>query len=115
MTISFNAERTDTEVLNEYTDNEDFSFSKTHVPVNLASYEHDQLVSRSAAKRLLKRFDKFKEVWLDFAGVEKIGQAFADEIFRVFATTNPDIKLVYTNANKQVISMIKRASGKMET
>jgi len=112
MIINKQSARTDTEVFTQYTDSEDFSFSKTHVPVFLAHYDHDQLVSRSAAKRLLKRFDKFKEVWLDFRGVEKIGQAFADEIFRVYATANPGTELRYSKANKQVTSMIKRAIGK---
>ena len=111
MIISTRSNRTDTEVFNKYTDADDFSFSKTHVPVNLASYEHDQLVSRSAAKRLLKRFDKFKEVWLDFHGVEKIGQAFADEIFRVFTGANPNVILRYSNTNDQVTGMITRAIG----
>jgi len=114
MIINTRAIRTDTEVFTKYMDSDDYSFSKTHVPVSLASYDHDQLVSRSAAKRLLSRFDKFKEVWLDFQGVEKIGQAFADEIFRVFSTANPDIELRHTGANEQVVSMIKRAIGKME-
>jgi len=62
----------------------DFGFSKTHIPVFLAAYGEDNLISRSQAKRLLVRFERFKEIILDFENVESIGQAFADEIFRVF-------------------------------
>ena len=73
---------------------DDYSFNRTHVPVELARYEGEKLVSRSQAKRLLARFDRFKEVFLDFRGVKSIGQAFADEVFRVFGNENPDIKMI---------------------
>ena len=54
------------------------------VPVDLARYGDDNLVSRSQARRLLARVDRFRTVVLDFKGVDAIGQAFADEVFRVF-------------------------------
>ena len=115
MTIALNSERDSTAVFNEFTaTDDDYGFSKTHVPVFLASYDNDQLVSRSSAKRVLARFNKFKEVWLDFQGVEKIGQAFSDEIFRVYAKANPDIRLCYSDANSEVEGMIKRALSKLE-
>lgn len=115
MRIALDSQRDSTAVFNKYTtEDDDHHFSKTHVPVFLASYENDQLVSRSSAKRVLTRLNKFKEVWLDFQGVEKVGQAFADEIFRVYALANPDIRLCYSNANEAVESMIKRAISKIE-
>jgi hypothetical protein len=43
------------------------------------------------------------------SGIEAIGQAFADEIFRVYATDHPEIKLSVANANSQVTHMIARA------
>jgi anti-anti-sigma regulatory factor len=67
------------------------------------------LVSRSQAKRLLSRIDRFKTVILDFKGVDSIGQAFADEIFRVFAMKNKDINLLHVNASREVEQMIMRA------
>ena len=113
MNIALNSTRDSTDVFNKYTtSDDDHSFSKTHVPVFLAGYDHDQLVSRSSAKRVLARFSKFKEVWLDFQGVEKIGQAFADEIFRVFAKANPDIVFRWSNENADVKAMIMRATNK---
>ena len=59
---------------------DDYRFSRTHVPVALARVGEEKLVSRSQAKRLLARLDRFENVVLDFIGVESIGQAFADEI-----------------------------------
>lgn len=87
----------------------DYAFSKTVVPVQLAQYGDDKLVSRSQAKRLLDRIDRFKTVDLDFEGVSTIGQAFADEIFRVFANEHPEIKLTVKNENTEVKRMISRA------
>jgi hypothetical protein len=88
---------------------DDFSFSKTHVPVKLAKYGNESLVSRSQAKRVLKRFDRFEEVMLDFQGVETIGQAFSDEIFRVFRRKNPGIRLISVNTTPEIKQMIQRA------
>ena len=55
------------------------------------------------------RVDKFKIVIFDFADVEEIGQAFADQVYRVFKRHNPDITLATINANKQIQQMITRA------
>ena len=88
---------------------EDYSFSRTHVPINLAQYGDEKLISRSQAKRALARFEEFKEVFLDFARVKTIGQAFADEIFRVFQRQHPEVQLVHVNANSAVKRMILRA------
>lgn len=88
---------------------DDYGFNKTVVPVRLTQYGDDALVSRSQAKRLLNRVDRFKTVMLDFKGVETIGQAFADEIFRVFVNQHPQINLFEINVNKDVSNMISRA------
>jgi hypothetical protein len=107
MRIVSNSTRTTQQVFDAYT-SDDYGFSKTVVPVRLAAYGNENLVSRSQAKRLLARFEKFKEIRLDFSGVEMIGQAFADEIFRVFQTQNPTIQLSSVHANQQVQKMIQR-------
>lgn len=86
MSIALDSERTTTEVFQAFMNApEDYDFSKTIVPMKLAQIGDEQLVSRSQAKRLIARFDRFKTVTLDFTGVETIGQAFADELFRVYA------------------------------
>jgi len=53
--------------------------------------------------------ESFQDVLLDFEGVESIGQAFADEIFRVWQSNHPEIKITYINVNENVEFMIKRA------
>lgn len=69
-------------------------FERTWVLVKLFQEEY---VSRSEARRLLSGLDRFKEVRLDFKGVKSIGQGFADEVFRVFLNTHPDIRLKVEN------------------
>jgi hypothetical protein len=86
----------------------EFSFDKTVVPVKLAKYGNDDLVSRSQAKRILVHLDKFKTVVLDFMGVRLVGQGFADEVFRVFRREHPAVELVYVNANEDIKKMIQR-------
>jgi anti-sigma regulatory factor (Ser/Thr protein kinase) len=90
---------------------DEYRFSKTHVPLNLATFDDEALLSRSSAKRVLSRVDRFSEVLLDFAGIRSIGQAFADEIFRVFANAHPKVQLIAINANADVTRMIRRAEA----
>jgi hypothetical protein len=103
--------RTTKKIFDRYTSGEDFGFTKTIVPVRLAQYGNDKLISRSQAKRLLSRVELFKTVIFDFSEVESIGQAFADEIFRVFALTHRDIEVVPISTNSQVRRMIERAKS----
>jgi anti-sigma regulatory factor (Ser/Thr protein kinase) len=105
LSINTNAKTTTQQVFDKFT-GDDFGFTKTHVPVFLARYGDENLVSRSQAKRLLTRFERFREIILDFDTVDSIGQAFADEIFRVFASQNPNVHLIPVNANEQVQKMI---------
>jgi len=85
-----------------------FEFSKTKVIVDL--YEMDNAyISRSQARRVLSGLEKFKTIILDFKGVETIGQAFADEVFRVWQAHHPKIKIDCQNTNENVLFMIKRA------
>ncbi|MBU8911105.1 MAG: DUF4325 domain-containing protein [Desulfobacterales bacterium] len=96
-------------IFNEYADpDKDPSFHKTLIPVKLMEHEGESLLSRSQAKRLISRFDKFLEVGLDFDGVKQIGQAFADQIFRVFKNKHPNVRLRIINTTKDVANMIKR-------
>jgi len=101
--------RTTRKILAQYSVNNSYGFNKTVVPVELARYGTDQLVSRSQAKRVLARVDQFAQVLFDFRGVDEIGQAFADEIFRVFAQAHPKISLLPINANKTIMGMYRAA------
>jgi DNA-binding Lrp family transcriptional regulator len=110
MGLDNHATRTLQSVFDAYaTDTVDYRFDRTVVPVKLLQYGDDRLVSRSQAKRLLARFDRFRTVVLDFEDVESIGQAFADEVFRVFTAEHPKIELLAINTNEQVARMMNRA------
>jgi anti-sigma regulatory factor (Ser/Thr protein kinase)/biotin operon repressor len=108
MKLHNHTSRTTKKVLDQFTSDEDFTFSKTVVPVSLAKYGDDNLISRSQAKRLLSRIELFKVVVFDFTNVPTIGQAFADEIFRVFAKEHPGIQLMQIHASSEVKRMIER-------
>ena len=102
------------DVFNEYADPDTQpGFHKTAVPVKLMEYEGDSLMSRSQAKRLVARFDRFLEVILDFAGVDMIGQGFADEVFRVFAGAHPQVRLRPINCAHNVANMIRHVGGSL--
>jgi len=107
MIISKNSKKTPKEIMDKYTD-EEFGFSKTIVAVALSADPNDPHVSRSQAKRLMMGLDKFKTVILDFERVPSVGQAFVDEVFRVFKNEHPSIQIQYINANKGVEDMIKK-------
>ena len=109
MKISNFSTRTIKEVFDEFSSMDDYGFTKTVVPVKLAQYGDEYLVSRSQAKRLLSRIARFETVLFDFRGVESIGQSFADAIFRVFAEQHPNMKLLDIRANPEVKKMINRA------
>ena len=111
MRLNNHTARTTSEVFNEFTVGDDFGFNKTVVPVELARYGNEKLISRSQAKRLMARFELFKTVVLNFQGVETIGQAFADELFRVFPQAHPETSLVAIRATEPVQRMIARARG----
>jgi hypothetical protein len=98
----------------DYAGPDEFQFNKTVIPVRLAQYENEKLVSRSQAKRLLARIERFKHVIFDFAGVFAIGQAFADEIFRVYARNHPDIVLLSVKMEPNVEKMVNRAMSSRE-
>lgn len=98
------------DVFSKYEKDEDGAklFTKTHVPLTLAMYGQEQLVSRSQARRVLARFNKFSEVMLDFKDVKTIGQAFADEIFRVFKNEHPEVDIIPVRASLEIVKMIER-------
>lgn len=113
MQIALDSNRTLRSVFDMFTGNEDedFAFNKTVVPIKLALYEGERLVSRSQGKRILNRVEKFKTVLLDFNHVDSIGQAFADEVFRVFVRQHPEIELIPINLNEDIRRMIRAAQS----
>jgi STAS-like domain of unknown function (DUF4325) len=59
----------------------------------------------------MARLERFREVFLDFKEIRSIGPAFADEIFRVFQRSHPEMKIVAVNANDEVSKMIAKANA----
>lgn len=112
MQLEHHTSRTTKKIFDKFTTDDNYGFTKTVVPVKLTQYGDDNLVSRSQAKRLLARIDRFKVVVFDFVGVTSIGQAFADEVFRVFANQHPDIEILAVNAAAAVKQMISRARAR---
>ncbi|MDR1207317.1 MAG: STAS-like domain-containing protein [Rickettsiales bacterium] len=87
-------------------------FNSTVIPVVLMDADGMGLVSRSQAKRLLARLESFDIVFMDFKGVKNVGQAFADEIFRVFKISHPRVRINEINTENSVQDMINRAKNK---
>ncbi len=83
--------------------NVDGGFIRTRIPVK--NFFETSPVSRSQAKRVCNRLEKFKEVILDFDGVDWVGQAFAHQLFVVFAKEHPDITLHPENMNQDILKM----------
>jgi anti-sigma regulatory factor (Ser/Thr protein kinase) len=94
-------------VFNRYA-GEPYSFDKTYIAIEQFTAEGNY-VSRSQARRVLSQLEKFRTVVLDFKNVELVGQAFADEVFRVWKNQHPDIAIEVKNANENVMMMIERA------
>jgi anti-sigma regulatory factor (Ser/Thr protein kinase) len=85
----------------------EFAFDKTEVKVRLYTLG-TIYISRSQARRVMVGLEKFKSIILDFDKVPTIGQAFADEVFRVFPSQHPDISIKAINMNEAVRFMINR-------
>ena len=86
----------------------DYGFDKTEIRVKLftAGGVH---ISRSQARRILVGLEKFRIVLFDYEKVPMVGQAFADEIYRVFQKLHPDIRLENENMSEGVRFMVERA------
>jgi hypothetical protein len=106
MRLLHSTTRTPKEIFDKFS-TKSFEFDRTIIPVKMA--KDDDLVSRSQARRILNGLELFTEVILDFTSIQYIGQAFADEIFRVFPSMNPHTTIIEINANEDVQNMIHRA------
>jgi len=99
------------DIFKKYTNinnNGDYGFDKTEIRVKLYT-SGGVHISRSQARRILEGLEKFKVILLDFENVPLVGQAFADEIYRVFQNKHPDIIIQEENMSEGVKFMIERA------
>jgi anti-sigma regulatory factor (Ser/Thr protein kinase) len=109
-TITLDHKQTLQELFKQYTGAPDsYGFIKTVIPIKLLEHGDAKpvFVSRSQARRLLARIERFKVVHLDFSGIETIGQGFSDEVFRVFKSNHPDVELIPVNCSEAVHQMIR--------
>ncbi len=107
LTLDANTERALKDVFDAGSRGDGYEFDHTVYPVLLADFG-DQFMSRSEAKRITDGLERYREVGLDFNGVNEIGQGFVDEVFRVWAQAHPDTRLTTKNAIPAVQFMIDR-------
>ncbi|MFH1233170.1 MAG: DUF4325 domain-containing protein [Patescibacteria group bacterium] len=105
--IGLKSKRKLADVFRKYS-GDSYEFSKTKVTVKLYEMSADY-ISRSQARRILSGLDAFKEITFDFNGVETVGQAFVDEVFRIWQSHHRQIKIITQNANENIEFMIKRS------
>ena len=102
LSLENNSRKTAKQIFDAYT-NEDGGFQRTEI--RLDSIFDKAPVSRSQAKRLCNRLTEFKEVVLDFEGIDWVGQGFMHQVFSVFHRENPDIQLKPKNMTQDVERM----------
>jgi anti-sigma regulatory factor (Ser/Thr protein kinase) len=88
----------------------DYGFDKTEIRVKLFTTGGIH-ISRSQARRILVGLEKFKIILFDYEKVPMVGQAFADEIYRVFQELHPDIQLENENMSEGVRFMVERSKN----
>lgn len=88
----------------------DHGFDKTEIRVRLYTMG-GMHISRSQARRVLSGLEKFKIIVMDYDRVPMVGQAFADEVYRVFKEKRPDIIIQDINMNEAVKFMVERAKN----
>lgn len=105
LAIALDSPRTLDEVLRSHADH-GYSFDHTEVPLRLLTGPQVGLESRAQARRVSARLAQFSRARLDFSGIDDIGPAFADELFRVFARANPGVELMPEAMKPRVAAMI---------
>lgn len=111
--IDIHSNRHLNQIFKKYTnlsDQSDYGFDKTEIRVQLYTVG-GVYISRSQARRILFGLEKFKIIVLDFESIPIVGQAFADEIYRVFISKHPDIIIEEENMSEGVRFMIERAKS----
>ena len=108
-TISMHSKKHLSDIFNQFVTNPgEPGFNKTEILVRLFT-QGTIYISRSQARRILTGLEKYESIVLDYNKVSTVGQAFADEIYRVFKNTHPNIKIESRNMIEPVKFMIERA------
>jgi len=93
-------------VFRQFSD-EDHVFSRSRPVVRLFEIGV-AFVSRSEAKRLLSGMERFKEVEVDFTGIQVVGQGFVDELLRVWPAAHPETRILPSHMSEEVEFMVSR-------
>lgn len=102
MSLSNFTHKSAREVFDLYSD-VDGGFTTTRIP--LKNIFDSAPVSRSQAKRVCNRLENFEEVILDFDGISWMGQGFAHQMFAVYKSAHPNVKIKPINMNESVENM----------
>ena len=102
MALSNFTHKTAREVFDLYS-NDEGAFHRTRIP--LKNIFDSAPVSRSQAKRICNRLDKFEEAIVDFDDISWMGQGFAHQLFVVYKNSHPNINLIPINMNESVTNM----------
>lgn len=105
LAIALDSTRTLDQVLRSHAD-EGYGLHHTEVSLRLLTGPNTWLESRAQARRVVARLGSFRRAHLDFSGIDEIGPAFADELFRVYARAHPEVQLVPEAAAPRVAAMI---------
>jgi len=106
MSIAANTVTSPGDVLDTYTT--DSGGLRTFIAASLLGHGI-ALMTRRQGRELLHRVEHFEEAIIDFAGVDTVGPAFADEVFRVFRAEHPAVSLITLNASSSVRKQIRSA------
>jgi anti-sigma regulatory factor (Ser/Thr protein kinase) len=106
MAIALDTRRSLDDVLRAASSSGSYAFDRTRVPLRLIG-EGAALASRADAKRVAARLAQFRFVEIDFSGIDDVGHAFADELFRVFSSQHPQVDLAPVGMGPRVSAMLQ--------
>lgn len=114
--INTNVKRHLNDVFRKYTNVKGggvYGFDKTDIRVKLYALGGVH-ISRSQARRILSGLEKFDIIVMDYKNVPTVGQAFADEVYRVFKNKYSKIDIKNENMNEAVRFIVERAIHEAE-
>jgi excisionase family DNA binding protein len=109
--IDVHTSRTTSDVFAAYSIDHDFARTRTVVRLLTIGV---RFISRSEARRLTAGLERFRDVIIDFRGVQEVGQGFVDEVFRVWPSQHPGITVRPVNMVGPVEAMVRRGLPKLE-
>ncbi len=93
---------------------EAFELARRRVVVKLFE-TGNRFLSRSEAKKLLQGLERFRNVVVDFKGVDAVGQGFVDEMFRVWTSRYPKTRLHPVNMVPPIAFIVEHARRAAES